>query len=63
MATCPKCKSELKQVRKEWNYAQFNVKAYSCNCGQQFREYRTEGDLKFVLMKSQTSVGWKRVKS
>lgn len=51
MATCPKCKNELRKATKRWNYGPFNVKAYICNCGQRFREYRQDSELKFVLIK------------
>ncbi len=53
MPKCPKCGKPVNKIVKEWDYAQFNVKSYICNCGQHFREYTRKGQLVFILAKNQ----------
>lgn len=39
MVRCPSCQKELTKAAKSWIYGVFRVDAYSCDCGQDFREY------------------------
>jgi hypothetical protein len=49
MARCPDCKKENSKPKKTWNYGQFKVQAYSCECGTNFRDYAKEGKHSFSL--------------
>lgn len=51
MGKCPDCMKEYREHKKKWKYAQFDVEAYSCQCGTDFREYRKAGEISFVLKK------------
>jgi len=49
MVKCPNCKRELTKPKKTWTYGQFEVQAYSCECGTNFREYTKDGKHSFTL--------------
>ena len=49
MVKCPSCKKYVKEERKAWKYGKFNVKAYVCDCGTEFRDYSISGKYKFTL--------------
>lgn len=51
MAKCPTCKKDVSKHQKAWKYGQFNVKAYTCECGTTFREYTLKGKHSFTLKK------------
>lgn len=52
---CPKCQG-IATFSKEWKYNVFNVRAYKCACGNRFREYGSNGKLKFVLSEHDQSL-------
>jgi len=52
MVKCPACKKEFDKHKKSWKYGQFDVKAYTCECGTDFREYTLKGKHSFFLKKS-----------
>jgi hypothetical protein len=43
---------EFEKRKKAWNYRQFKVEAYTCECGTDFREYSLKGKHSFFLKKS-----------
>ncbi len=45
---------------KKWKYGKFEVEAYSCECGTDFRTYRLEGKPSFALKKSKKDKSWKK---
>jgi hypothetical protein len=49
MVKCPNCKKEINKPQKTWEYGQFTVQAYSCDCGTDFREYFKAGKHSFTL--------------
>jgi len=49
MVKCLNCKRELTKPKKTWTYSQFEVQAYSCECGTNFREYTMDGEHSFTL--------------
>jgi hypothetical protein len=49
MAKCPDCKKDIHKPKKSWNYGQFKVQAYSCECGTDFRDYSKDGKHSFTL--------------
>ena len=49
MAKCPNCKKELTNPKKSWTYGFLKVRAYSCDCGTDFREYTRAGKYCFTL--------------
>lgn len=51
MVKCPDCLRESKEIKK-WKYGQFDVEAYSCECGTDFRSYKKDGNESFKLKKS-----------
>ncbi len=42
---------EYREHKKKWKYGPFDVEAYSCECGTDFRVYRKGGADSFVLKK------------
>ncbi|HML03879.1 MAG TPA: hypothetical protein VK487_10990 [Candidatus Bathyarchaeia archaeon] len=52
MVKCPDCKREFEKRKKEWNYGQFKVEAYTCECGTDLRDYSRKGKHSFFLKKS-----------
>lgn len=51
MAKCPACKKELEKPKKAWKFSHYDVKAYTCGCGTDFREYTMKGKRSFMLKK------------
>ncbi len=51
MGKCPDCMKEYREHKKKWKYGPFDVEAYSCECGTDFRVYRKGGADSFVLKK------------
>jgi hypothetical protein len=49
MVKCPTCKKEFEKHKKAWKYGHFDVKAYTCECGTDFREYTSKGRYSFTL--------------
>ena len=49
MAKCPACKKEFEEHTEAWKFGQFDVKAYTCECGTGFREYHLKGKHSFTL--------------
>jgi predicted RNA-binding Zn-ribbon protein involved in translation (DUF1610 family) len=49
MAKCPNCGKQNERSKKKWKYGQFEVHAYSCSCGNEFREYTHKGKPSFTL--------------
>jgi len=63
MVKCPACKREFDKSKKSWNYGQFKVDAYSCECGTDLREYSLKGKHSFFLKKSEKDKNWTRTKT
>ena len=49
MVKCPACKKEFDKYKKTWKYGRFQVRAYTCECGTDFREYTQAGKHSFTL--------------
>jgi lysyl-tRNA synthetase class I len=49
MVKCPNCGKQSDKPKKKWKYGPFEVHAYSCDCGNEFREYVQEGKHSFTL--------------
>lgn len=49
---------EYRNHKKKWKYGSFDVEAYSCECGTDFREYKKDGRQSFTLKKSKESKNW-----
>lgn len=54
MVKCPDCMKEHTRYMKKWKYGCFDVEAFSCNCGTDFRSYKKDGIESFKLKKSVT---------
>ncbi len=52
MVKCPDCMKEHAEYKKKWKYGQFDVEAYTCTCGTDFREYKLEGKRSYTLKKN-----------
>ena len=52
MVKCPDCKKEFEKRKKAWDYGQFKVEAYTCECGTDLRDYSLKGKHSFFLKKS-----------
>lgn len=59
MGKCPDCMKEYKQHKKKWKYASFDVEAYTCECGTDFREYTSKGKHSFT-MKRKKGKRWEK---
>ena len=55
MAVCPDCKKKQVKLEKKWKYGPFDVEAYSCKCGTEFRSYKKDGVESFKLKKNKSS--------
>jgi hypothetical protein len=51
MIKCPDCMKEVSVLTKKWKYGSFDVEAYSCECGTDFRSYKNAGKEVFKLKK------------
>lgn len=60
MGKCPDCMKEYQEYKKKWKYGQFEVEAFTCECGTDFRDYKREGKHKFTLKKPKKGKGWKK---
>ncbi len=60
MVKCPDCMKEYQEHKKKWKYGKFDVEAYSCECGTDFREYKKQGKLSFTLKKAKKENTWKK---
>jgi hypothetical protein len=61
MPKCPGCKREISKAEKSWTYGPFRVKAYSCQCGTDFREYIRNGEIIFILKREKGEGRYKKV--
>ncbi len=59
MPKCPDCMKEYKEYKKKWKYGKFDVEAYTCECGTDFREYSVNGKRSFTLRKTRKG-RWKK---
>jgi hypothetical protein len=60
MVKCPDCMKEYEEYKKKWKYGKFDVEAYTCVCGTDFREYKLEGKHSFTLKKTKKDKQWKK---
>ena len=51
---------EYTEYYKKWKYGQFDVEAYSCECGTDFRSYKKDGIESFKLKKSKTDKKYRK---
>lgn len=58
MVKCPACKREFDKTTKSWNFGQFTVDSYACECGTDLREYSVNGKRSFFLKKSKKDKNW-----
>ena len=63
MVKCPDCKKEFDKRAKMWNYGQFKVEAYACECGTDLREYSIKGKHSFFLKKSKKDKRYSKVRN
>ena len=63
MVKCPDCLKEITETNKKWKFGQFDVEAFSCECGTDFRSYKKDGVDSFKLKKNKTDKKWKKPKS
>ncbi|MEJ2272541.1 MAG: hypothetical protein P8X91_08725 [Candidatus Bathyarchaeota archaeon] len=54
MKKCPACLREVSESKKKWKFGQYNVEAFSCECGTDFRSYKKDGIDNFKLKKDKT---------
>jgi phage FluMu protein Com len=53
MGKCPRCREEVSNYSKEWNYGIFHVRLFKCpRCNKTFNEYYREGKLSHTIPKS-----------
>ena len=62
MVKCPACKKEFDKHEKSWNYGQFKVEAYTCECGTDLRDYSIKGKHSFFLKKSKKDKRYSKVR-
>ena len=43
---------EYQKYKKKWKYGRFDVEAFKCECGTDFREYYVGGKSSFQLKKT-----------
>ena len=60
MGKCPDCMKEYQEHKKKWKFGKFDVEAFTCECGTDFREYKTGGKKSFTLKKSKKDNSWKK---
>ena len=51
---------EYAEYKKRWKYGKFDVEAYTCVCGTNFREYKLKGKHSFTLKKTKKDKRWKK---
>ena len=54
MTKCPDCLREITECKKRWKYSSFDVEAFTCECGTDFRSYKKDGVESFKLKKTKT---------
>jgi len=53
MVKCPRCGKEVSNASKEWDYAAFHVKLFSCEkCDKTFKTYYRQGKLSHTIPKT-----------
>ncbi len=57
---CPDCLREVNESKKKWKFGQYNVEAFSCECGTDFRSYKKEGIDSFKLKKDKNDGKWRK---
>lgn len=60
MVKCPDCMRKHDNHNKNWTYGHFDVKAYTCDCGTNFRTYNIRGKQSFLLKKNKKIKYWKK---
>jgi len=60
MVKCPDCMREYEEYKKKWKFGKFNVEAFSCECGTDFRTYKLEGKQSFSLKKRRKDKKWRK---
>jgi hypothetical protein len=60
MGKCPDCMKEYQVYKKQWKFGKFNVEAFACSCGTDFREYKKDGKRSFTMKKNKKSNQWKK---
>lgn len=58
MVKCPACRKEVGEAKKAWKYGRFQVQAYACECGTDFREYTYKERHSFMLKKGKKDKKW-----
>jgi hypothetical protein len=61
MPKCPSCKKEALKMEKSWKYATYDVNAYKCDCGTEFRNYMVGKETKFTLANTRGKGQFKKV--
>jgi len=51
---------EYREYKKKWKFGQFEIEAFTCECGTKFREYSKGGKYNFTLKKSKNEKNWKK---
>lgn len=52
MAACPRCGTEVSKHTKEWDYANFHVRLFTCpKCEKTFKYYCKQGKLSHTIPK------------
>ena len=51
---------EYQEHKKKWKFGKFDVEAFTCECGTDFREYRKEGEHNFTLKRSKKDKTWNK---
>lgn len=60
MVKCPDCVKEYHDFKKKWKYGKFDVEAYACECGTDFRTYKQDGKHSFTLKKAEKDKSWRK---
>jgi len=60
MGKCPDCMKEYHEHKKKWKFGKFDVEAYSCECGTDFREHKKGEKHSFTLKKTKKTNRWKK---
>ena len=63
MPKCPDCLRESNKIKKQWKFSHYDVEAYSCECGTDFRSYKMDGNEKFKLKKGKNDNRYCKPKS
>jgi len=53
MVKCPRCKREISNALKEWDYSAFHVKLFNCEkCSKTFKAYYRADKLSHTIPKA-----------